>query len=71
MNGHLVREAGGETVPGGLRPATTIPAVAAVPTAQPASTGNGLGAASGPVLTEYFRTAHEIMAAGHSWSSTT
>jgi NAD(P)-dependent dehydrogenase (short-subunit alcohol dehydrogenase family) len=66
VNGHLVREAGGDTVPGGLRPATTIPAVAAVPAARPASNGNGQGTLPpDQVLTEYFRTAHEIMAAGH------
>ncbi|HEY7070307.1 MAG TPA: beta-ketoacyl synthase N-terminal-like domain-containing protein, partial [Acidimicrobiales bacterium] len=60
VNGHLVREAGGDTVPGGLRPATTVPAVTAVPK------GNGqVTLSKDAVLTEYFRTAHEIMAAGH------
>jgi acyl transferase domain-containing protein/NAD(P)H-dependent flavin oxidoreductase YrpB (nitropropane dioxygenase family) len=69
VNGHLVREAGGDTVPGGLRPATTVPAVTAVPASTPAlvpSNGNGHGGLpADQVLTEYFRTAHEIMAAGH------
>ena len=66
VNGHLVRDAGGDTVPGGLRPATTIPEVVAVPMSRPASNGNGHGTLPpDQVLTEYFRTAHEIMAAGH------
>ncbi|HET8621591.1 MAG TPA: beta-ketoacyl synthase N-terminal-like domain-containing protein, partial [Acidimicrobiales bacterium] len=92
VNGHLVRVAGGDTVPGGLRPATTVPPVPAggrapaghgdtapaAPVAParapgagsllPAARGNGNGHGAVPadqVLTEYFRTAHEIMAAGH------
>ncbi len=72
MNGHLVREAGGDTVPGALRPATTVPAVTVARPANgsapavvlPSSNGHGTRSAD-EVLTEYFRTAHEIMAAGH------
>jgi len=88
VSGHLVRLAGGDTVPGALRPATTTPPIpaggwsgdgagpapaVAAPSPVggalvPAALGNGNGHGTVPadqVLAEYFRTAHEIMAAGH------
>jgi acyl transferase domain-containing protein/NAD(P)H-dependent flavin oxidoreductase YrpB (nitropropane dioxygenase family) len=115
INGHLVRTSDGKVMPGGLRPATTVPEVApivsvgsigasaasgaagaAVPAgwsprptdgkrggapsspvvasstllapALPASPAAGIAAGSVPgdqVLVEYFRAAHEIIAAGH------
>ncbi|HEX5944819.1 MAG TPA: beta-ketoacyl synthase N-terminal-like domain-containing protein, partial [Acidimicrobiales bacterium] len=95
VNGHLVRTDSGEVVPGGLRPADTVPATGGgwsprtgegarptpaaafggagfAPTSGSGTAGAGAGlgalaagAGADQVLVEYFRTAHEIIGAGH------
>ncbi|MDD9372305.1 MAG: ACP S-malonyltransferase, partial [Acidimicrobiales bacterium] len=93
VNGHLVRTDSGEVVPGGLRPADTVPEAAGgwssrsgdgvrpaaaftgggfAPSSGAGTAGAGAGVAAlaggagaDQVLVEYFRTAHEIIGAGH------
>ncbi|HMG41374.1 MAG TPA: SDR family NAD(P)-dependent oxidoreductase [Acidimicrobiales bacterium] len=63
VSGHLVRQADGETVPGGLKPATSVPEIVL---AAPANgDGNGHAPASDQVLVEYFKAAQQIIGAGH------